>query len=54
MGDAIGMRNRITHGYDRVDDATVFDVAQKDIPILRDKLAAWLNENGAGGNGVSP
>ena len=46
MGDAIGMRNRISHGYDRVRDATVLDVAKMDVPILRDKLIAWLNENG--------
>ena len=46
MGDAIGMRNRISHGYDRVKDATVLDVAQADIPVLMEKLTAWLNENG--------
>ena len=45
MGDAIGMRNRIAHGYDRVRDETVFDVAKEEIPILLDKLTAWLNEH---------
>ena len=43
MGDAIGMRNRISHGYDRVIDAIVLDVAKEDIPNLIDKLASWLD-----------
>ena len=46
MGEAIGMRNRISHGYDRVSNEFVLIVAQKHIPILADKLSAWLEENG--------
>ena len=46
MGDAIGMRNRLAHGYDQVDDATVFDVVKTNVPPLLEKLEAWLRENG--------
>jgi len=45
MGAAIGMRNRISHGYDRVIDSVVLDVAKENIPVLMAKLAAWLDEN---------
>ena len=45
MGDAIGMRNRLSHGYDRVDDEIVWLTAQKQVPVLMAKLAAWLDEN---------
>jgi len=43
MSHAIGMRNRIAHGYDRVNDVIIWDVAQEDIPLLMDKLVAWLS-----------
>ena len=46
MGDVIGMRNRISHGYDRVSDEFILIAAQKHVPILMKKLAAWLDENG--------
>ena len=46
MGDAIGMRNRLAHGYDRVDDEIVWITAGKPISCLANKLEAWLNENG--------
>ena len=45
MGDAIGMRNRISHGYDRVDDEVVWITAGKPISCLADRLTAWLNDN---------
>jgi len=38
MGKIIGMRNRIIHGYDSVDDAIVWDAVQNHIP----KLYRWL------------
>ena len=39
---AIGMRNRIIHGYDAVDDETVYRTVLDDLPALRDELAAYL------------
>ncbi len=41
---AVGLRNRLVHGYDTVDDAIVHDTARTDLPglvrALRDLLAA--------------
>ena len=45
IGDAIGMRNRISHGYDRVNDEVVWVTTVKRIPGLMAKLATWLEEN---------
>ena len=45
LGDAIGMRNRLAHGYDRVDDTTVWDTAKEFVPLLQAKLSAWLAAN---------
>ena len=42
MGKIIGMKNRINHGYDRVDDTIVWVTLTTDVPILTAKLAAWL------------
>ena len=39
---AIGLRNRIIHGYDAVDDAMVFETIAKDLPSLRAALAAAM------------
>ena len=46
MGRAIGMRNRLAHGYDRVSDTAVWAAAKENIPIMHGKLAAWLEKNG--------
>jgi uncharacterized protein with HEPN domain len=46
MGDAIGMRNRLAHGYDCVDDGVVWLAVKESIPLLLDKLTAWLEKNG--------
>jgi uncharacterized protein with HEPN domain len=42
----IGMRNRIIHGYDAVDDEIVWDTVQGKIPSLLDQLSALLSEAG--------
>jgi uncharacterized protein with HEPN domain len=39
---AIGLRNRIIHGYDEVDDEMVFETTQRDLPALRSMLIAFL------------
>lgn len=38
MGKIIGMRNRIIHGYDSVDDSIVWDAVSNHVPTLR----KWL------------
>jgi uncharacterized protein with HEPN domain len=40
----IGMRNRIVHGYDAVDNETVWTAAVKHAPILRSQIEALLQE----------
>jgi len=45
MGDIIGMRNRISHGYDVVSDVVIWRTANDKIPELEKRLAAWLDEN---------
>ncbi len=38
----VGMRNRIIHGYDSVDDMIVWDVVQTKILVLRQQLQQLL------------
>ncbi len=40
MGAVIGMRNRIIHGYDAVDDSIIWDAVQRHVP----RLTAWLEK----------
>ena len=45
MGNIIGMRNRIAHGYDRVQNEIIWLAVEKRVPALAVKLATWLEEN---------
>jgi len=38
----IGLRNRIIHGYDEIDDAFVWDIAVRRVPDLRTKIETML------------
>ncbi|MBI5875826.1 MAG: DUF86 domain-containing protein [Deltaproteobacteria bacterium] len=38
----IAMRNRIIHGYDSVDDAVVWNVVIKSLPVLKGEVAKLL------------
>jgi uncharacterized protein with HEPN domain len=42
LGLAIGLRNRIIHGYDEVDDAMVFETVQRDLPGLHRSILGYL------------
>jgi uncharacterized protein with HEPN domain len=42
----IGFRNRIIHGYDAIDDAAVWGVAESDLPRLVAEVEALLGEAG--------
>ncbi len=44
----VGFRNRIIHGYDTVDDATVWGIAQDHLPKLVDSIQSLLCEAGDG------
>ena len=39
---AVGLRNRIIHGYDAVDDRTVYLTVRDDLPSLKLGLGHWL------------
>jgi uncharacterized protein with HEPN domain len=41
-GLAIALRNRIIHGYDRLENAVIFDTVVKDLPELARRLEAEL------------
>ena len=34
----IGLRNRIIHGYDSVDDQALWDISQLHLPLLQERL----------------
>jgi uncharacterized protein with HEPN domain len=40
---AIGMRNRIIHGYDAIDDETVFLTVLQDLEPMSAQLQSWLD-----------
>lgn len=42
----VGFRNTLIHGYDRIDDASVWRVVAEDLPSLRQQAAALLAELG--------
>lgn len=42
LGRIIGMRNRLAHAYDLIDDMMVWSVARDEIPALRRELQEWL------------
>jgi uncharacterized protein with HEPN domain len=43
----IGLRNRLTHGYDRISLDIVWDILTLDVPDLIEKLERMLNEGSA-------
>ena len=42
LGRIVGMRNRLAHAYDLIDDAMIWSVACDAIPALRRELREWL------------
>ncbi len=38
----IDFRNRLTHEYPNVNDAIVWGIAQRDVPVLRDECAVLM------------
>jgi uncharacterized protein with HEPN domain len=47
-GFAIGMRNRLIHGYDVVDLDIIWNTAHENLPDLIDQLEEILDENDSG------
>lgn len=44
VGKIIGMRNRIIHGYDSVDDAIIWDAVTIHVPSLLEWLTTTIQE----------
>jgi uncharacterized protein with HEPN domain len=40
----VGLRNRVIHGYDAVDDEIVWDVVQHKLPLLQASVEVLLEE----------
>jgi uncharacterized protein with HEPN domain len=41
----VGLRNRVIHGYDAVDDEIVWDIIQNKLPRLQARVAELLGED---------
>jgi uncharacterized protein with HEPN domain len=48
---ATGLRNRIIHGYDAVDDEIVYRVVREDLPALQQALQGELDQLAADDSG---
>jgi uncharacterized protein with HEPN domain len=44
LRDVIGLRNRIIHGYDRIDDQLIWDIVQTEAPLLADVIRSVLDK----------
>ena len=42
LGRIVGMRDRLAHVYDLIDDMMVWSVARDEIPVLQRELQEWL------------
>jgi uncharacterized protein with HEPN domain len=42
----VGLRNRIAHSYDELDEKTIWDAATTELPTLLPRLEAALDEYG--------
>jgi uncharacterized protein with HEPN domain len=42
----VGLRNRIAHSYDELDEKTIWDAATTEVPTLLPRLEAALDEYG--------
>lgn len=44
MSLAIGLRNRMIHGYDRLDHALILETVQRDLPGLAEQIRQLLEQ----------
>ncbi len=45
LGQIVGLRNRLIHGYDAVDDEIVWDLIETKLPPLQARLEELLGED---------
>ena len=44
----VDFRNQLTHEYPSINDAVVWDIARRDVPLLRQECAVLIDELGRG------
>ena len=44
LGRVVGLRDRLAHGYDTIDDGMIWSIARDEIPRLLTELRAWLGD----------
>jgi uncharacterized protein with HEPN domain len=42
----IGLRNKLAHSYDEVEQVNVWSIVKKNLPILINEVESWLNVTG--------
>ena len=40
----IGMRNRVIHGYDKIDDVIIWGAVVRHLPLIKKEVTALLDE----------
>ncbi|MDR1983290.1 MAG: DUF86 domain-containing protein [Prevotellaceae bacterium] len=40
----VGVRNRVIHGYDKIDDAIIWGIIIRHLPVLKREVTQLLNE----------
>lgn len=40
----VGLRNRIIHAYDALDDETIWGICKRHIPLLKEEIQKLINE----------
>ncbi len=41
----IGMRNRVIHGYDKIDDGIIWGTIKRHLPVLKDEVKEMIEKN---------
>jgi uncharacterized protein with HEPN domain len=44
LREIVGLRNRLIHGCDAVDDRIIWDIVQNDLPLLQARIAELIGE----------
>jgi uncharacterized protein with HEPN domain len=45
LREIVGLRNRVIHGYDVVDDRIIWDIVQNELPLLQAHIAKLIGED---------
>jgi uncharacterized protein with HEPN domain len=45
LREIVGLRNRVIHGYNEVDDRIIWDIVQNELPVLEARITELLGED---------